>query len=112
MWKVERIGRIDAYIECAGRRSAFGYKKCAKHTFPNIYATNAALTAHLMLFDVLPLCIGIILVEGLWYETLGTLGLSFDLNRSLTFPVLFRLDEVCTSLVVYILICPFSLNFL
>ena len=32
---------------------------------------------------------GIVLVKGLWYETLGSLGFSFDLNQSLSFPSLF-----------------------
>ena len=41
---------------------------------------------------------GVVLVEGLWYETLGSLGLPFDLNRSLTFLGLFQLDGACTSL--------------
>ena len=41
---------------------------------------------------------GVVLVEGLWYETLGSHGLPFYLNQSLMFPGLFRLDGVCTSL--------------
>ena len=41
---------------------------------------------------------GVVLVEGLWYETLGSLGLPFDLNKSLTFPGLFHLDGTYTSL--------------
>ena len=40
----------------------------------------------------------IVLVEGLWYETLGFPKLPFDLNQSLTFPSLFHLDGACTSL--------------
>ena len=30
---------------------------------------------------------GVILVKGLWYETLSSLGLPFDVNQSLVFPV-------------------------
>ena len=41
---------------------------------------------------------GVFLVEGSWYETPGSPRLPFDLNQSLTFPSLFHLDEVCTSL--------------
>ena len=40
---------------------------------------------------------GVVLVEGLWYETLGLPRLPFDLNQSLTFPGLFQLDGDCTS---------------
>ena len=39
-----------------------------------------------------------VLVEGLWYETLGSPGLPFDLNQSLTFLGLLQLDGACTSL--------------
>ena len=39
-----------------------------------------------------------VLVEGLWYETLGSSGLPFDLNQSLTFLGLFQLAGGCTSL--------------
>ena len=41
---------------------------------------------------------GVVLVEGLWYETPGSPGLPFDLNQSLTFLGLFQLDGACTSL--------------
>ena len=36
---------------------------------------------------------GVVLVKGSWYETPGSLGLPFDLNRSLSFPGLSQLDE-------------------
>ena len=42
---------------------------------------------------------GVVLVEGLWYEMPGSPRLPFDLNQSLTFPSLFRLNGACTSLV-------------
>ena len=32
---------------------------------------------------------GVVLVRGPWYETLGSLGLPFNMNQSLTFPGLF-----------------------
>ena len=32
---------------------------------------------------------GVVLVKGPWYETLGSRGLLFDLNLSLSFPCLF-----------------------
>ena len=32
---------------------------------------------------------GVVFVRGLWYETLGFLGLPFDLNQSFLFPGLF-----------------------
>ena len=35
---------------------------------------------------------GVVLVEGLWYDTLGSPGLPFDLNQSLTFSSLFQLN--------------------
>ena len=35
---------------------------------------------------------GVVLLKGLWYETLGSLGLPFDLNQFLTFPGLSQLD--------------------
>ena len=44
---------------------------------------------------------GVVLVEGLRYETPSSPRsprLPFDLNQSLMFPVLFQLDEACTSL--------------
>ena len=41
---------------------------------------------------------GVVLVEGLWYETPGSPRLPFNLNQSLTFPGLFQLDGDCTSL--------------
>ena len=31
---------------------------------------------------------GVVLVRGSWYETLGSLGLPFDVNQSLVFPCL------------------------
>ena len=34
----------------------------------------------------------VVLVKGPWYETPGSLGLPFDLNQSLTFPSLPKLD--------------------
>ena len=46
--KVERSRRINAYIECSIRCSAFGYKARGKHTFPNMYVVHDVLTAHLM----------------------------------------------------------------
>ena len=33
----------------------------------------------------------VVLVKGLWYETLGSPGLPFDLNQSLSFQVCFSL---------------------
>ena len=36
----------------------------------------------------------VVLVKGPWYETSGSLGLPFDLNQSLTFLGLFKLDVV------------------
>ena len=36
---------------------------------------------------------GVVLVKGSWYETLGSLSLSFDLNQSLTFQGLSHLDR-------------------
>ena len=41
---------------------------------------------------------GVVLVEGPWYGMPGSLGLPFDLNQTLLFPVLFQLDGACTSL--------------
>ena len=41
----------------------------------------------------------IVLVEGMWYETSSSPRLPFDLNQSLSFPGLFQLNEVYTSLV-------------
>ena len=41
---------------------------------------------------------GVVLVDGPSYETLGSLGLPFDLNKSLMFLGLFQLDGACTSL--------------
>ena len=41
---------------------------------------------------------GVVLVKGMWYETLGSLGLPFDLNQSLSFPGLFHLGGACTPL--------------
>ena len=41
---------------------------------------------------------GFVLVEGPWFETLGSPGLPFDLDQSLMFPGLFQLDGACTSL--------------
>ena len=35
---------------------------------------------------------GFVLVEGLWYDTIGSPGLQFDLNQSLTFLSLFQLN--------------------
>ena len=37
---------------------------------------------------------GVVLVEGPWYGRLGSPGISFDLNQSLTFPGLFILMEL------------------
>ena len=39
-----------------------------------------------------------VLVKGSWYEMPDSSRLSFDLNQSLTFPGLFKLDGACTSL--------------
>ena len=39
---------------------------------------------------------GVVLVKGPRYETSGSLGLSFDLNQSLSFPGLFQLSGACT----------------
>ena len=41
---------------------------------------------------------GVVLVKGMWYETLGSLGLPFDLNQSLSFPGLFHLGGACNPL--------------
>ena len=41
---------------------------------------------------------GVVLVKGMWYETLGSPGLPFDLNQSLSFPGLFQLSGAHTSL--------------
>ena len=41
---------------------------------------------------------GVVLVKGPWYETLGSLGLPFYLNQSLSFPSLSQLDEACIPL--------------
>ena len=41
---------------------------------------------------------GVVFVESPWYETSRSPGLPFDLNQSLTFPYLSRLDGSCTSL--------------
>ena len=41
---------------------------------------------------------GVVLVRGPWYETLGSLGLPFDLNQSLTFPSLSQLNGACSFL--------------
>ena len=41
---------------------------------------------------------GVLLVEGPWCETPGSLRLPFDLNQSLTFPGLLQVDGACTSL--------------
>ena len=46
--KVERTGRINAYIERTVRCSAFGYKACGEHTFPNMFAKHDVLTTHLI----------------------------------------------------------------
>ena len=40
----------------------------------------------------------VVLVKGSWYEMLGSPGLPFDLNQSLMFPSLFKLDRTYTSL--------------
>ena len=41
---------------------------------------------------------GVILVKGPWYEMPSSLGLPFDLNKSLTFPGLSYLDGACSYL--------------
>ena len=41
---------------------------------------------------------GVVLVKGLWYETLDSPRLPFDLNQSLSFPSLFHLGGACTPL--------------
>ena len=41
---------------------------------------------------------GVVLVKGPWYETLGYLGLPFDLDQSLSFPGLSQLDKACSFL--------------
>ena len=41
---------------------------------------------------------GVFLVKGLWYKTLGSLGLPFDLNQYLLFPGLFQLGGTCTPI--------------
>ena len=46
--KVERTRRINAYVERAIRCSAFRYKACGEHTFPNVFAVHDVLTTHLM----------------------------------------------------------------
>ena len=40
----------------------------------------------------------IVLVKGLWYETLGSPELPFDPNQSFSFPDLFQLDGAYTPL--------------
>ena len=37
-------------------------------------------------------------MKGLWYETLGSLGLPFDLNQFLMFPGLSKFDRACSFL--------------
>ena len=39
---------------------------------------------------------GVVLIRGPWYETVGSLGLPFDLNESLMFPGLSQLDRACS----------------
>ena len=41
---------------------------------------------------------GVILVKGLWYETSGSPGLPFDLNQSLSFPILSQLSGIYVPL--------------
>ena len=41
---------------------------------------------------------GVVLVKGPWYETLGSLGLPFDLNQSPSFLGLSQLDGACSFL--------------
>ena len=41
---------------------------------------------------------GVVLVKGLWYKTLSSLGLSFDLKNSFSFLGLFQLGGTCTPL--------------
>ena len=41
---------------------------------------------------------GVVLVKGSWYETLGSLGLSFGLKHSFSFLGLFQLGGTCTPL--------------
>ena len=58
---------------------------------------------------------GVILVRGLWYETLGSLELPFTLNRTMGFPSVFKLWDLhvvficrCTSILHIFLINTFS----
>ena len=41
---------------------------------------------------------GVVLDKGPWYETLGSLGLLFDMNQSLSFPCLSQVDGSCIPL--------------
>ena len=41
---------------------------------------------------------GIFLVKGLWYKTLGSPRLPFNLNQSFSFSGLFQLGGTCTPL--------------
>ena len=41
---------------------------------------------------------GVVLVKGSWYEMLGSPGLPFDLNQSLSFPGLFHFGGAYTPL--------------
>ena len=54
----------------------------------------------------------VVLVKGLWYETLGSLGPPFDLNQSLTFSGLSHLDGACSFLSHLCFDIPFPLDFL
>ena len=48
MLKVERTGKINAYIEHAVRCRVLGYKARGKQMFPNMSTVHDVLTAHLM----------------------------------------------------------------
>ena len=41
---------------------------------------------------------GVVLVKGMWYKTLASPGLPFDLNQSLLFPSLFQVGVTYTPL--------------
>ena len=55
---------------------------------------------------------GVILVKGPWHETPGSLGLPFTLNRSMSFPGVFKLWGLYVSVrlsftFTYLIICFF-----
>ena len=50
---------------------------------------------------------GVVLIKGSWFETLGSLGLSFNLNQSLSFPGLssFPFWYACIDIPIFLIIC-------